>query len=70
MKFQTFFKGGESVDPMQIMLMTQLLKDTEETAEGEPEEGLLTLSLHLFQMIKTFSENLMFPCNSLLQEKS
>ena len=42
MKFQTFFQGGESVDPMQIMLMTQLLKDTEETAEGEPEEGLLT----------------------------
>lgn len=24
---------------MQIMLMTQLLKDTEETADGEPEEG-------------------------------
>ena len=38
---------------MQIMLMTQLLKDTEETADGEPEEGAkniilshLKLSLH------------------------
>ena len=30
---------------MQIMLMTQLLKDTEETADGEPEEGAKNIIL-------------------------
>lgn len=31
-------QGGDNVDPMQIMMMTQLLKDTDE-AGGGAEEG-------------------------------
>lgn len=31
-------QGGEGVDPMQIMLMTQLLKDKDE-GEGAEDEG-------------------------------
>ena len=31
-------QGGDNVDPMQIMMMTQLLKDTDETGGGGAEE--------------------------------
>ena len=43
---------------MQIMLMTQLLKDTEETADGEPEEGAKNINLsHLkLSLHNTFPE--------------
>ena len=32
-------QGGDNVDPMQIMMMTQLLKDEDENADGAPEKG-------------------------------
>ena len=32
-------QGDESVDPMQIMLMTQLLKDPEENSDGTEKKG-------------------------------
>ena len=32
-------QGGDNVDPMQIMMMTQLLKDEDENADGMPEKG-------------------------------
>ena len=32
-------QGGDNVDPMQIMMMTQLLKDEDENADGSPEKG-------------------------------
>lgn len=42
-------QGGESVDPMQIMLMTQLLKD-DDGAEGEEEGGQFVVN---FKIIHT-----------------
>ena len=32
-------QGGDNVDPMQIMMMTQLLKDEDENGDGTPEKG-------------------------------
>ena len=32
-------QGDESVDPMQIMLMTQLLKDPETDSDGNEKKG-------------------------------
>ena len=32
-------QGGDNVDPMQIMMMTQLLKDEDENADGATEKG-------------------------------
>ena len=32
-------QGGDNVDPMQIMMMTQLLKDKEVDSDGQVDNG-------------------------------